>query len=56
MADIEASSESIKLLQAGSSKQVKPMEQSEQEDRETTTRARWKPRPSTKRKKSRRRF
>ena len=56
MADIEESSESIKLLPAGSSKQVKPIEQSEQEGRGTITNVRWKPRPSTKRKKSRRRF
>ena len=56
MADIEESSECIKQLQAGSSKQVKPIEQSEQEGRGTITHARWKPHSSTKRKKSRRRF
>jgi hypothetical protein len=56
MADIDEISESIKQLQTGSSKQVKLIEQSEQEGRGTITHARWKPRSSTKRKKSRRRF
>ena len=56
MAEIEENSESIKQLQVGSGKQVKPIGQSEHEGRGTITNARWKPRSSTKRKKSRRRF